>query len=68
MSSLVKVLCFLGENKFNSYLRRVQVVSVTSNEDRYYITYFLRPENEMRFKDKYIMFAEPGRKEREVIC
>jgi isopenicillin N synthase-like dioxygenase len=64
-------LRFLSENKFNSCLHRV--VPVTSNEDRYSIAYFLRPENETRFKDmdgrkvkavdwhddKYVMFAEP---------
>ena len=64
-------LRFLSEKKFNSCLHRV--VPVTSNEDRYSIAYFLRPENETRFKDmdgrevkavdwhddKYVMFAEP---------
>lgn len=70
-------LRFLSENKFNSCLHRV--VPVTSNEDRYSIAYFLRPENETRFKDmdgrkvkavdwhddKYVIFAEPhNRQER----
>ena len=64
-------LRFLSEKKFNSCLHRV--IPVTSNEDRYSIAYFLRPENEARFKDiegnkvkavewhddKYVMFAEP---------
>ena len=64
-------LRFLSENKFNSCLHRV--VPVSSNEDRYSIAYFLRPENDTRFKDvdgrkvkavdwhddKYVMFAEP---------
>jgi isopenicillin N synthase-like dioxygenase len=67
-------LRFLSEKKFNSCLHRV--IPVTSNEDRYSIAYFfLRPENETRFKDiegrkvkavecqwhddKYVMFAEP---------
>jgi len=63
-------LRFLSEKKFNSCLHRV--VPVTSNEDRYSIAYFLRPENETRFEDiegrkvkavewhddKYVMFAE----------
>lgn len=64
-------LRFLSGKKFNSCLHRV--VPVTSNEDRYSIAYFLRPENETRFEDtdgrevkavdwhddKYVMFAEP---------
>ncbi|KAF9482482.1 Clavaminate synthase-like protein [Pholiota conissans] len=36
-------LRFLSGKKFNSYLHRV--VPVASNEDRYQIAYFLRPEN-----------------------
>ena len=73
-------LRFLSENKFNSCLHRV--VPVSSNEDRYTIAYFLRPENETRFKDmygrevkavdwhddKFGMFAEPhDRQERSML-
>jgi isopenicillin N synthase-like dioxygenase len=63
-------LRYLSEKKLNSCLHRV--IPVASDEDRYSIAYFLRPENEALFEDvegnkvkavqwhddKYVMFGE----------
>ncbi|KAF8890525.1 2OG-Fe-II oxygenase family oxidoreductase [Gymnopilus junonius] len=68
-------LRFLSGKKFNSCLHRV--VPVASDEDRYSIAYFLRPENDIHFEDvdgnkvkaaqwhdaKYVMFGEPHEKQ-----